>query len=356
MWFDVMLGFLACREHAPALTPAQREAAIALRFVAERTESLGNHYADIPATAELGRALFEDSGLSRTGSFSCATCHQAERRFTDGERVHTMLGVGKRNVQTIETSAWQTWFFWDGRADSAWSQATGPILDPTEMGNTPAGVRERIATAWLAPFEANFGAVAAMDDEQVLANVGKAIEAHERTLSPAENALDRFVDADFRGDALSLSEQRGLVLFLEKGCTNCHNGPLLTDHTFHNIGVPPINARDLDRGRADGAALVLSGAFNCQSRHSAANACDELRFLDPEFEDAVGAFKTPTLRGVNATAPYFHNGSVNTLDEVIEFYDRLPGTPLLGHRDLVLQPLELSETERADLVAFVSIL
>lgn len=356
MWVAVVSGLLACSADEPSFSPAQKQFAEGLRFAADKPESPGNPHADVPAVAELGRLLFDDPGLSETGSFSCATCHQPERRFTDGERVHTMLGVGKRNVPSIETSTWQTWFFWDGRADSAWAQAIQPVLDPLEMGNTPAGVRERISTAWLAPFEANFGPIAAMDDEQVLANVGKAIEAHERTILPRENPFDHFVDAGFTGDALNIAEQRGLVLFVEKGCTNCHNGPLLTDHSFHNIGVPPIDARDLDRGRAAGAELVLAGTFNCRSRHSSAKTCDELRFLDPEFEDAVGAFKTPSLRGVSATAPYFHNGSVNTLDQVIEFYDRLPGTPLLGHRDLVLRPLQLSESERADLVAFVSVL
>ena len=351
-----ILLLVACQPEIQTLGEVDRQLATTMRLGLPPPAPPGNRFADNPEAAELGRAFFSDPGFSATGTFSCASCHQPERRFTDGERVHTMLGVGKRNVPTIESTAWQTWFFWDGRADSAWSQAVGPILDPDEMGNTPAGVRRHVERNWREPFETTFGPMGTMDESDVLAAVGKAIEAHERTLAHRESAFDRFVDAGFSGDALSVAEQRGMALFFEKGCTNCHNGPMFTDHAFHNVGVPPVDATDLDVGRGDGAAKALADPFNCRSKFSDSDTCDELRFLDPTFEDAPGSFKTPSLRSVAFTAPYFHNGSVHTLEQVIEVYDRLPGTPLLGHRDLVLQPLALSTADRDALAAFLRVL
>jgi len=327
-----------------------------------------NAVADDPAAAALGKALFFDPALSADGARSCASCHDPEKHFTDGLQFAAGVGGGpggSRNVPSVESAAWQTWYFWDGRADSAWSQATGPIRNPIEMNNTAAGVRDHVLAAYVAPWTPVFGPVAD-DPDVVLAQVGKAIESFERTLSPGPARFDQYV-ADLRvgtaSTALTEQELRGLRLFVDSGCVNCHNGPLLTDHSFHNVGVPQVARGGLDAGRAIGAVQVQRDPFNCVGPYAdhaegqgPTEPCPELRYLDGSFPDWPLAFKTPSLRNVTKTAPYMHDGSMATLDAVLIFYSELPGTPLAGHRELTLQPLRLTSADRADLVAFLGTL
>jgi cytochrome c peroxidase len=253
---------------------------------------------------------------------------------------------------------WQTWFFWDGRADSAWSQATGPIRNPIEMGADAALVRLRILDAWSGPYTEVFGPVGD-DADRVLANVGKALAAYERTLRPPTGPLDIYaadLAAGRPSTALTAEHERGLYLFVGRaGCFNCHHGPLLTDGSFHALGLPA--KAPPDPGRATGAPAVLADPYNCCGHYSdAPERCDELRYLDTDFPDWKGAFKTPSLRGVSQTAPYMHDGSMPTLDAVVAFYSLLPGEASIGHRELTLQPLMLSPEQQADLVAFLGVL
>lgn len=324
-----------------------------------------NRFADDPGAAALGEVLFSDAGLSADGERSCATCHSPDRHFTDGNPVATAIGVGTRNVPTAEAAAWQTWFFWDGRADSAWAQATGPLTNPIEMGNTAEGVHARVVEAHLPAFEAVFGPMPA-DPPATLALVGKALEAFERTLSPGASRFDRYVaeiQATGTSGLFTDAESRGLRAFLDHGCVNCHNGPLLTDHSFHNLGVQQVTNGGFDVGRSVGAVKLSRDPYNCLGAYSDAPSlpdgprdCPELRYLDVTFVDWLQAFKTPTLRNVALTAPYMHDGSLPTLESVLDFYSELPGKPIVGHRELTLEPLDLSEGERADLVAFLGTL
>lgn len=341
-----------------ALTERERALTLTLSPIAAPVPRPSNAHADDPAAAALGQALFADPGLSVDGAHACVSCHDPARHFTDGKPVATARGTGTRNVPTIETTAWQTWFFWDGRADSGWAQARGPLLNPIEMASTPEAVRARVLAAHQPSFEAVFGPVSD-DPGVVLADVGKALEAYERTLTPGPARFDRYV-AELRAtgtsDVLDASEQRGLATFLRSGCANCHNGPLFTDHSFHNIGVPQVAHGGLDAGRALGAVQVLDDPYNCRGAYSDSDDCPELRYLDASFADWPLAFKTPTLRNITRTAPYMHDGSMATLDAVLIFYSELPGTPLAGHRELTLQPLHLSDADRADLIAFLGTL
>lgn len=319
-----------------------------------------NAVADLPAAAELGRALFFDEGMSADGQTSCASCHVPDLHFTDGERVATAIGTGKRNTPSIEASAWGTWYFWDGRADSAWAQAAGPLLNPLEHGLGADAVRARVAEAHSPAFEDVFGPVSD-DPQRVLAQVGKAIEAFERTVGPGASRFDRYADdlrAGRESDALTAQEARGLRLFVgEAGCVDCHNGPLFTDGQFHNLGLPTVPDGGIDPGRARGAGDVLVDPLNCRGAYSdAPDACPELTYLDPSFPDFAAAFKTPSLRNVARTAPYMHDGQLATLDAVLLFYDTLPGRALVGHRELTLRPLRLSDRDRAALVAFLGAL
>lgn len=350
-----MLGLLlACAE--PEWTEAERVAVAGLTPIPPPYPRPTNRVADDPAAAALGARLFVDPGFSSGGTVSCATCHDPGRHFTDGRPVaRTDAGTGTRNTPTVETVAWSTWYFWDGRADSAWAQAGGPLLNPIEHAFTAEAVRARVAEVYAAEWAAIFGGVSE-DPARVLAEVGKALEAFERTVGPRPGRFDAWaaeLAAGRESAILTAQERRGLELFIgPAGCVNCHNGPLFTDHSFHNLGLPDNH----DRGRADGAVTVLADPANCLGAHADGGPCDELRFLDPDFEDWPGAMKTPSLRNVAGTAPYMHDGRFATLEEVVDFYNLLPLVHHLGHRELILKPLRLTDGDRAALVAFLGTL
>ena len=156
------------------------------------------------------------------------------------------------------------------------------------------------------------------------------------------------------GASRRCTARRGLRAFIGKAqCVTCHNGPLLTDKQFHNLGLPtPPDAKGLDVGRSMGAQQVKDDPFRCGGPFSDARQCDELRFLDPQFPDFMGAFKTPTLRNVARTAPYMHDGQFATLAQVVQFYKTLPGQAVIGHRELVLRLLDPA-VSTDDLVAFL---
>jgi cytochrome c peroxidase len=179
--------------------------------------------------------------------------------------------------------------------------------------------------------------------DRAFSNAGKALEAYQRMLWPGQAPFDRYVEALRQGDAtggghLSAEARRGLRLFLGPGrCVSCHHGPLLSDGQFHNLGLPAADAlAPPDEGRARGAREVKADPFRCGGPYSAVDTCDELRFLNPAFEDFLGAFRTPSLRNVARTAPYMHAGQLRSLEEVVAFYRSLPGQPALGHRDALL--------------------
>ena len=363
-----------------------------LRLVGELPADPTNRFDGDPAAIKLGRALYFDVKLSSNGRVNCATCHRPDMHYADGEVLSETLGTAKRHTPTIVGSQQGPWFFWDGRVDSLWAQALGPIENPIEMGSNRMEVARYVTTERTELYREAFGeppdlsdldrfpararpgatgeqaplarAWEAMDEADqhvvngVFANLGKAIGAFEGTLLPQEAPFDRYVDAVVAGDptgAGELSEEqvRGLELFIgDAGCILCHNGPMFTDRAFHNNGVPEVGP-GYDPGRRSGAPMVLGGEFNCRSPYSDAEQCDELDYLDPSFDDFQLAFKTPTLRYVDQTAPYFHNGSKPTLDDVVAFYNTLEDEPPAGHRELTLKPLDLSESDQAALVAFM---
>ncbi len=313
--------------------------------------SPGNSVADRPEAAALGRTIFFDPKFSADGNVSCSTCHMPDRGFADGQKVASVpRGIGTRNVPTVEGAAWNTWFFWDGRADSAWAQATGPLLNPIEHAATPEGVRQRVVEQYAEPFTALFGAISE-DPLRVTSQVGKVLEAYERSLSPGSSRFDRYVAAlPEETEILTAQEREGLRLFIgDAGCINCHNGPLFTDRSFHNIGLPYTG----DGGRVFGASQALANPMNCLGPYSESQDCPELRYLDPAFADWPAAFKTPGLRNVSRTAPYMHDGSMATLQDVLLFYNQLPGEVRVGHRELTLVPLRFQAADLAAIEAFL---
>ncbi|MBL8523456.1 MAG: cytochrome-c peroxidase [Betaproteobacteria bacterium] len=358
------------------------------------------------AAIELGRRLFADARLSSNSMVSCASCHDPAKQFQDDRPVGQGVGTGGRRSMPIVGLGHSPWLFWDGRKDSAWSQAVGPLEDAVEHGGNRMAYAHQIAAHYRSEYVALFGplpdlgslpanaspagtaveqiAWQSMDAtsrdnvSRIYANMGKAIAAFEKTLRHSPSRLDRYLDAVSKGNStpqtiLSPQEINGLRLFVGKGqCISCHNGPLLTDQQFHNTGVPPRDSMKPDRGRAAAVPKVLQDEFNCLGRYSDAKPeqCNELRFIatnDPHME---GAFKTPGLRGVSLRPPYMHAGQIATLEDVVRHYVNAPHAALghselshlhpekkpTGKEHLERQPIVLSEAEQRDLVSFLGTL
>ena len=343
-----------------------------------------NRVADDPRAARLGRQLFFDTRLSSNGQVSCATCHQPGRTFQDGLPLAKGVGMTARRAMPIAGMARSPFLFWDGRKDSLWAQALGPLESPVEHGGTRAQYAHVIAAHYARDYEAIFGAVPDLSmvppsagpvDDAVAAaawrtldrpqqdavtgvfvNIGKAIAAYERQLAFAPARFDAYVAALAMGQSgdelLSGDAIAGLRLFIGRAnCTQCHNGPLFTSSEFHNTGVPPRKGVPLDRGRLTGATTVLHDEFNCRSRWSdARDGCAELAFMITDDHELDRAYKVPSLRNVAERPPYMDAGQIGTLSEVIDHYNRAP-VASIGHSDL--RPLRLTAAERRQLEAFL---
>lgn len=320
-----------------------------------------NRVADDARAAEFGRRLFFDTRLSANGQVSCATCHDPDQEFQDGTPLARGVGVTNRRTMPIAGMAHSPFLFWDGRKDSLWAQALGPLESPVEHGGSREHYARVVAAHYRSDYEGIFGALPALSTRDqataVFVNVGKAIAAYERTIEYAPSRFDRYVDGlQDAGRApagvLSPDEVAGLRLFVGKAsCLNCHDGPLLTNNEFHNTGVPARPGLPPDSGRLAGAAAVLGDEFNCRSRWSdSASTCAELDFLVTGDHVLAGAFKVPSLRNVAERAPYMHAGQIATLAGVIDHYNRAPKAPA-GHSEL--EALRLSAQERRQLEAFL---
>jgi cytochrome c peroxidase len=334
---------------------------LALRELGPTPSDPTNRVADDPRAAEFGRKLFFDTRLSANGQVSCATCHNPDEEFQDGIPLAKGVGVTNRRTMPIAGMAYSPFLFWDGRKDSLWAQALGPLESPVEHGGSREQYAKLLAAHYRADYETIFGTMPALSTRDaataVFVNMGKAIAAYERTIEYAPSRFDRYVDAlQDTGRApqgeLSADEVAGLRLFIGKAsCVNCHNGPLLTNNEFHNTGVPARVGLPADNGRLAGASAVLRDEFNCSSRWSDARSkCAELEFLVTGDHVLERAFKVPSLRNVADRAPYMHAGQFSTLSEVVDHYNRAPEAPA-GHSEL--EPLRLSAQQRRQIEAFL---
>ncbi len=275
------------------------------------------------AKVQLGRKLFFDPILSADNSVSCASCHQPAYGFSSSlARPQGIHGrQTSRRPPTLFNRAYGTAFFWDGRETTLEAQALRPIADPDEMGSQLDDVVRRLRGSKV--YQARFAAV--FPDGVTAANLGKALASFERVLLRGDSGVDRFRE---RGEvaALTPEERHGLWLYESKaGCWRCHSGANFTDERFHNTGVS-WGREPLDLGR-----YRISGK-----------------------EPDRGQFKTPTLRGVVLRPPYMHDGSLATLTDVVQFYNRGGGAN--PHRDTALAPLDLTSEEIQALVAFLKAL
>lgn len=349
-----------------------------------------NRVADEPGAAALGQALFFADELGPT-FVRCPVCHDPQRAFSGRVSYDGQGGLRLRNPPSLMGSAHQRWFFWDGRADSHWAQARTPLEDPEEVAGDRLFLAHAIAgTERLrARYEAVFGplpdldglpprAMPGGDAEQsaawqrldaptrdaidgVLANTGKALAAYQRRLVSTDAPLDRLIGALLDGDsegaeaAMSAEARRGARLFVgAAGCVDCHNGPVLSDGGFHDIGLRPDPRDGHPEGRLGAIEAVLGDRFNGAGAFSDAPdgpAARRLERLAPHEADR-GAFRTPTLREVARTAPYGHDGRFTTLEAIVR-YKLDPDAPPDGLRSPLLVPRALDDEDIAALIAFL---
>ncbi|MBZ6380043.1 cytochrome-c peroxidase [Pacificimonas flava] len=321
-----------------------------------------------PAKVELGEKLFNDTRLSLTGDISCATCHDAGKAFTDGP-LTVSKGIndleGTRNAPTVVNAAYMELQFWDGREPDLERQSHGPFINAVEMGmaDHPAVVQAvRDAGDYDPLFEAAFGVDL---DDVTIEHIGKAIASFERTQIAADSPWDRW---HFGGEEAAVSDavKRGFDVFVNDGrCVSCHTVnetyALFTDSRFHNLNV--------SFEKISGSVATLTDSF--RGAPVEAQQLDSLVLADADISELgrfavtrhmtdVGAFKTPTLRNVAMTAPYMHDGSIATLEEVVTFYN-LGGRlneedPINSFQSGGIRPLDLTEQQQADLVAFLEAL
>lgn len=280
-------------------------------YVQEITQARADWSAE---RAALGKRLFFDTLLSHDQSVSCASCHRPELAFTDGRKTAEGIGGarGARNTPTIVNRGVGATHFWDGRAATLEAQALGPIANPGEMGLAVTEAVARLAAdaSYREAFRRSFGG------DPDAARLAAALAAYERTVYSVDSPFDRFIAGD--EDALPEPARRGLIVFGGKArCGECHSGPNFTDEAFYSLGV----------GADPGRQAITS------------------RVQDH------GAFKTPTLREIARTAPYMHDGSIESLMDVVEYYDK--GCAPHPNLPAKIQRLGLTPQEKADLVSFL---
>jgi cytochrome c peroxidase len=316
---------------------------------------------DNPQTPEkiaLGQKLFFDGRLSADGTVACASCHNPERAFTDGKP--TSIGiqsrVGQRNAPTILNALYNKTQFWDGRAKTLEDQAALPIVNSIEMGQpnlTAAITRIAAVDEYQQAFSKVFSRPASGPD------LLRAIASYERSLVSFNSPFDRFIAGD--KNAIDAAAQRGWDLFNTRArCNKCHaltetkrDVTLFTDNDFHNIGIGIIRHNVVTLAR-QAEQLIKSGDTAAIDRAAIQTDMSALgRFLITKKESDIASFKTPGLRNLLLTGPYFHDGSQVTLWDVMDHYNKGDGlqNPYL---DEDIQPLALKETDIDDLVAFLA--
>lgn len=386
-----MFAFLFVPPQADQWTGAEMKTlrALSLASLPPLAPDKSNRVADDPRAVALGHKLFFDTRLSANGQVSCASCHMPELNFQDARAHGRGIADTRRRTQSIVGTAYQEWFFWDGRRDSQWSQALSPLEHAYEHGGDRAMYARLLAENYRAEYEALFGALpdlnnvpphaapfgddnarAAWDTmpaetqraiSHVYANLGKVIAAYERQIEPGETRFDQYVVALEQNDSarantiLSAKERAGLQLFIGKAdCIRCHNTPLFSDDDFHNTGVPQSDY-DRDLGRAEGVAENFTDEFKCWSEFSDDDKrdCPALRYMLARDGAFTGAFKTPSLRKTQFVAPFMHNAAYDSLRAVLDHYNRAPAASV-GQSELV--PLHLRETELEQLGSFLTTL
>ncbi len=337
-----------------------------------QAQPLGLPQVSIPANnpmsdekVQLGERLFNDVRFSSSAQVSCATCHAREKAFTD-RPLSVSLGIrdlaGTRNAPTVVNAAYNKTQFWDGRSPDLEDQSQHPFVNPVEMGlpnHEPIMLVVRNDSDYRSAFDRVFDVD---EDEITMEHVKMAIAAFERTLVSADSPFDRYY---FGGeeDAISAAAKRGFDVFLKDGrCVSCHtieqDHALFTDHKFHNIGigindivdrVPELSSAFL-RAKSMGTDVDVAVLSDEDTSHLG-------RFAVTDDVADMGSFKTPTLRNIDVTGPYMHDGSLQTLEEAVEHYNNggitNPDDPVNPYLSGGIRPLDLTDQQIQDLVVFM---
>lgn len=369
-----------------------------------------NAVADDAAAATLGQRFFfetshagpivtADDGTNgglgtagETGKVSCASCHEPGIYFDDERSSPNATSLaadwGGRNTPPVVNAAFYRWFKWEGGSDTLWHQALGTTESGASHNSSRLAVAHMVYAKYRTEYEAIFGAMPDLADtvrfpatgkpkksaadpdgawegmaaadqilvNEIMANFAKAIAAYERLLVSRNAPFDQYVAGDF--EAISASAKRGLKLFIGKAnCVECHRTPLLSDSSFHNLGVPQEgeHVSATDSGRFDAVASLLGSTFNSDGDYSDGS----LGLLTglAQAESQRGQFRTKHLRQIAETGPFMHTGQFATLRDVIEFYDRGGDeTGFDGTKDPLMVPLNLTSAEMDDLEAFLGTL
>ncbi len=316
------------------------------------------------AAINFGRRLFFDTTLSADGTLSCAGCHRPERAFQDGLPVARGRAAGLRNTPSLLDAAQRRWLGWDGAQDSLWAASVTPLVAEREMAATPAQLAAAVRRVprLTAGYRAAFGAPPGPDDEHVLVGLGKALAAYQATLVSARTPFDRFRDALASGDdaaaaAYPLAAQRGLRLFVGDGrCSVCHAGPAFTNGEFADVGVPHFVPGGVDAGRHEGLSRLRASRYNRLGPYNDAGPVDPRAVttwhVAPQHRN-FGEFRVPGLRQLAHTAPYMHDGSLATVEDVVRHYSDLNEERLHVDGERILRPLRLDAAQAADLAAFL---
>ncbi len=333
-----------------------------------------NAVADNAAAAALGKRLFFDKHLSTDATIACASCHDPAHGFSDPKpfSVGVRGQLGGRHAMPITAVGFQAFTLWDGRADSVWAQPIKAIENPKEMDLTRLELARVVATNYRAEYEALFGAMPPLDQtpvrgkpgmvewdglpetirndvDEVAANVGKALEAYERTVTCSDTRFDQWV----RGEVtLTTQEMNGAQSFVAHRCARCHDGPAFSDGKFHNIGVPST-----DVGRSGGIPQLLADSFNGAGLFSDDLAAGQVKPAAAATETGTeGAFKTPRLRGAGQRTFFGHASHQETLRGFIaDIYRGGRGgrDVTVGTLDPQMQGVAVPNDELDDLVAFL---
>jgi cytochrome c peroxidase len=368
------------------LTPQEQAVVLSLSPLElpapERTNAVSGNCLAI----DFGRNLFFDVRLSRDGNRSCATCHISEEGWADGRTVAFAPRV-LRNTPSVWNVAYQRWFFWDGRADSLWAQAAGPIEAAAELNLDRMELARRVATEpdLRREYGALFGALPDLGQgaevsttarqtisrdrrdaaTRIMVNIAKAIAAFEETLTSNDSAFDRFVQSLRVGDksrssAFPAPALRGLKVFVGRGqCVQCHSGPNFSDGEFHNMLALPEDGDARDPGRYRGLELLEASELRADGRFASAPDVDHIAKLKSAVrgEATRGQFKTPSLRNVAERTAFLHHGQTATLKAAVARYASLRAHARQERRaDPLASSIEVFSKDVDDLVAFLQTL
>jgi cytochrome c peroxidase len=355
-----------------------------------------NAFADNAAAATFGQRLFFDEkfsgalaiasdlgGIGDAQKVSCASCHSGpalDDERSDPATVAIGVNVHTRNSPAVVNSAFYSWVNWGGRFSAQWELPIAVVESGVIMGGNRLAVAHRIFDTYKTDYQAVFGAltpeigtdaarfpasgkpgVAAWDAmaaadqviiNRILANYGKALQAYMRKLVSQSSPFDKLMAGD--DNAMTEEAQLGALVFVEKGCGNCHSGPTFSDQSFHDLGVPQTGMNNIpaaDDGRFKDTPGLLTSPFNRNGDYSDDKNTGKLNGLtNPAPDSWKGAFRTPSLRGVALTAPYMHSGQFATLSDVIDFYELAPNAEA---SDGALEEINITLAEKAQLIAFL---